>query len=188
VTARTPAQVLHEARQADSRDKRARVLATVADMESRHEPVTFTAVARAAGVSNWLVYATGIRERIEQARERQKALPRHELETGRQASAGAMQTDLALAREEIKALRGERDQLKAALRRQLGQQVDQIPTTDLIARVNELTSQNTRLGEALAAAQTAKQQLEAELAEAQDDLAAARSSLRQMIRAESQRG
>ncbi|MEV5493633.1 hypothetical protein AB0L47_37685 [Streptomyces bobili] len=102
--------------------------------------------------------------------------------------APAMQTDLALAREEIKALRGERDQLKAALRRQLGQQVDQIPTTDLIARVNELTSQNTRLGEALAAAQTAKQQLEAELAEAQDDLAAARSSLRQMIRAESQRG
>ncbi|MFI6063145.1 DUF6262 family protein [Streptomyces sp. NPDC051286] len=102
MTARTPAQVLHEARQADSRDKRARVLATVADMESRHEPVTFTAVARAAGVSNWLVYATGIRERIEQARERQKAVPRHELETGRQASAGAMQTDLALAREEIK--------------------------------------------------------------------------------------
>ena len=99
-----------------------------------------------------------------------------------------MQTDLALAREEVKALRGERDQLKAALRRQLGQQVDQIPTTDLITRVNELTSQNTRLSEALTAAQTAKQQLEAELAEAQDDLAAARSSLRQMIRAESQRG
>ncbi|MFJ6564503.1 hypothetical protein ACIQMV_32550 [Streptomyces sp. NPDC091412] len=99
-----------------------------------------------------------------------------------------MQTDLALAREEIKALRGERDPLKAALRRQLGQQVDQIPTTDLITRVNELASQNARLSEALTAAQTSKQQLEAELAEAQGDLAAARSSLRQMIRAETQRG
>jgi hypothetical protein len=58
----------------------------------------------------------------------------------------------------------------AALRRQLGQQVDQIPTTDLIARVYELTSQNTRLSGELTAAQATKQQLEAELAEAQDDL------------------
>ena len=73
---RTPAEALRAARQRDSQDKRAKVLAVVEDMVRREEPVTFAAVAKEAGVSNWLVYAEGVRERIEQARRRQPDRPR----------------------------------------------------------------------------------------------------------------
>ncbi|MGW5335853.1 hypothetical protein [Streptomyces bauhiniae] len=68
---RTPAQVLRDARQKDSRDKRARVLSVVDQLVAENEPVTFTGVARAANVSHWLVYAEGMREHIEAARHRQ---------------------------------------------------------------------------------------------------------------------
>jgi hypothetical protein len=37
---------------------------------TRHgQPITFAAVARHAGVSNWLAYAPGIREAIAHARD-----------------------------------------------------------------------------------------------------------------------
>ncbi|MFE9687409.1 hypothetical protein [Streptomyces sp. NPDC006285] len=68
---RTPAQVLREARQKESRDKRAQVLSVVEQPVTDDEPVTFTGVARATNVSHWLVYAEGVREHIEAARRRQ---------------------------------------------------------------------------------------------------------------------
>ncbi|MFL4909658.1 hypothetical protein ACJ6WF_42590 [Streptomyces sp. MMS24-I2-30] len=40
---RTPAQVLRDARQKDSRDKRARVLSVADQLVAENEPVTFTA-------------------------------------------------------------------------------------------------------------------------------------------------
>ncbi len=62
---RAPADVLREARKQDSLAKRMRVLAVVDDMKANGDPMTFLAVARKAGVSNWLVYAEGVREHIE---------------------------------------------------------------------------------------------------------------------------
>lgn len=56
---RTPAQVLLESRQKDSREKRAKVLAVVDTMKADGDPITFLTVAERAGVSNWLVYAEG---------------------------------------------------------------------------------------------------------------------------------
>ena len=49
-------------------------------LEAAGTPVTATAVATAAGVSTWLVYADGVREHVEAARRRQaeqRARPRH---------------------------------------------------------------------------------------------------------------
>ncbi|MFD0443921.1 hypothetical protein ACFQ10_17980 [Streptomyces indonesiensis] len=68
---RTPADVLREARKQDSLAKRTRVLAVVDEMKAKGEPITFLGVAKAAGVSNWLVYAEGVREHIEAARKSQ---------------------------------------------------------------------------------------------------------------------
>ncbi len=181
---RTPAQTLREARERTSREKRGRVLAVVDDMTTRNEPITFLGVARAANVSNWLVYAPGVREHIEQARAQQQARPRHEREAGAAASAAGLRTDLALARAEMASLRMQRDQLKATVQRQLGQQLDQLGATDLITRIDELTSQNKTLAEQLAAEQHTNIILQEQLTETQDDLAAARTSLRRMIRAE----
>jgi hypothetical protein len=62
---RTPAEVLRESRRRDSHAKRGRVLAVLQEMLHRGDPVSFAAVAKAAGVSHWLVYSQGLREHIE---------------------------------------------------------------------------------------------------------------------------
>ncbi|WP_280426307.1 DUF6262 family protein [Nocardia carnea] len=183
---RTPAQVLRNAREQSSREKRGKVLAIVDEMAARDDLITFTGVARAAGVSTWLVYAPGVREHIEQARQRQQARPRHDRESGRSADSAGLKTDLAIARAEITRLRTERDQLKTTVQRQLGQQLDQLAATDLVTRVEELTEQNKALTEQLAGMQRSNASLQDQLAEANDDLAAARKSLRRMIREENQ--
>ena len=72
-----------------------------------------------------------------------------------------------------------RPRLQRALRRDLGRQLDQIGTADLEARIDELATANQKLTTDL----TATKQ---ELAQTQDSLAAARASLRHMIRAENQ--
>jgi hypothetical protein len=78
-------------------------------MLRRGNSVTFTAVARAAGVSTWLVYADGVREHIERAITRRRAVhrpgsqrkqPTHRLRTGRA---------------QIRQLRAERDELRHQL-------------------------------------------------------------------------
>jgi Family of unknown function (DUF6262) len=70
---RTPADVLCEARRRDSDRKRELVFRTVDAMKRDGTPITFAAIAREAMVSQWLVYADGVREYIEAARVAQGA-------------------------------------------------------------------------------------------------------------------
>ncbi|MFJ8073838.1 DUF6262 family protein [Streptomyces sp. NPDC096176] len=181
---RKPSEVLAESRRRDSRAKREKVLAVVDEMAARGDAVTFAAVAKTARVSNWLVYAEGVREHIEAARKKQAGQPRREAQAGLSSSTASLQTDLELSKQQITALRTERDQLKAALQRQLGQQLDQVGAADLVARVDELTRQHEELTAERDTLRREKKELEERLAETEEDLAAARSSLRRMIRAE----
>ncbi|MFE4381270.1 DUF6262 family protein [Streptomyces cyaneofuscatus] len=181
---RRPSEVLAESRRRDSRAKREKVLRTVDEMAARGEPVTFAAVAKAAGVSNWLVYAEGVREHIEAARKKQAGRSRREAQAGLSSSTASLQTDLELSKQQITALRAERDQLKASMRRQLGQQLDQVGSADLVARVEELTRQHEELTAERDTLRSQKAELEERLAETEEDLAVARSSLLRMIRAE----
>ncbi|MFD7338494.1 hypothetical protein ACFV98_21165 [Streptomyces violascens] len=135
-------------------------------------------------MSNWLVYAGGVREHIEAARKRQAGQPHRETQSGMSSSAASLKTDLALSKQEANALRAERDQLKAALQRQLGQQLDQVGTADLVARVDELTRQHEELTAERNTLQREKAELEERIVEIEEELAAARSSLRRMIRAQ----
>ncbi|MFE5539884.1 DUF6262 family protein [Streptomyces sp. NPDC056492] len=182
---RTPAEILKAARQRDSADKRGRVLKAVQDMLHDNRRITFATVAREAGVSSWLVYAPGLRERIDQARARQAAQGHHDQQSGRKVSTASEQTDLLLARQEIKRLRTENDQLRQQARVHLGQQVEQLGNHDLVDRVNELTEENLRLSTAERQATTQNAELQQRVAELEDDLAAARTSLRRMIRDQS---
>lgn len=175
---RTPADVLRQARQDDSRTKRGRVLTVIAKMLEDQEPITFTSVARAAKVSQWLVYANGVREHIENGRQQARQAARAQAEGKTTAPAG-LKAEIAVLREDNRRLRNEREQLQYALRRDLGRQLDQIGTADLEARVDELAAANQELSADLAA-------IKQELAETQDNLAAARDSLRRMIRSENQ--
>ncbi|GGO53685.1 DUF6262 family protein [Streptomyces lasiicapitis] len=180
---RTPAQVLREARQKDSRDKRARVLSVVDQLIADGEPVTFTGVARAANVSHWLVYADGMREHIEAARHRQGRAAAGSARAGAREPAG-WKLEKQLLRDDNRRLREEVERLKGAVRRHLGQQLDQFGAADLGTRVDELTAENQRLQVERDNALTQVKQLNEQLSETQDDLVGARESLRHMIRAE----
>jgi uncharacterized coiled-coil DUF342 family protein len=57
-------------------------------------------------------------------------------------------------------------------------------STELTERIGELTAQNQELNSQLAQLRHEKQELERRLAETNDDLVAARASLRRMIRSE----
>ncbi|MDH6493162.1 hypothetical protein [Streptomyces sp. SAI-127] len=59
---------------------------------------------------------------------------------------------------------------------------DRLGTADLTARVDELVGDNQQVNRDLAQARERVRALEAQLAETQDDLAAARGSLRKMIK------
>jgi predicted nuclease with TOPRIM domain len=144
------------------------------------EHITFTAVARTAKVSTWLVYAEGVREHIEAAIRQQEHEPVVARSDGRQASPASLKSDLMMAREEITALRQERDRLREAVRQQLGQQLDQVSNRQLTDRITELTNANRRLEQDLAQLQPLKDRVD----ELEKDRAAARTSLRKMIRAE----
>lgn len=150
-------------------------------------PVTFTAVRDAAQVSKWLVYADGVREHIEQAHKQQAARKVRDRRRGLQPSRASLQTDLELARVDNARLRTERDRLKAAVQRGLGHQVNQLATKDLAARIDELTRANQQLTAELAQLRAEHDDLHRRLTEAEDDLVAARTSLRRMIRSENAR-
>jgi hypothetical protein len=184
MTAPSRARAMLAARAKASQDKRQRALAAVQALEAAGTPVTATAVAAAAGVSTWLAYADGIREHLQAARRRQAdrepaPAPPDRAEPVTQPS---LHTDLAIARQEIRRLRAEHDKLRARLRLQLGAEIEGPDKAELIARVATLETANRQLAaerDARAAEATHAQRRTREL---EDDLTAARESLRRAIR------
>lgn len=169
---RTPTQVLLESRQKESREKRAAVARELVAMLAEDDPITFVKVARRANVSTWLVYSPGTREQVQEAITKQ----RQPVETTTQpAGIESLRTDLALARQEISALRSERENLRASLRQALGRQLNNLSTAPLVDRLNRLAGE-------LAEARASNTELNLQIAALQDDLIAARTSLRRMIR------
>lgn len=181
MTPRTPAEVLQESRRRDSQAKRGKVLAVLDELVRRGDPVSFAAVARGAGVSHWLVYAEGLREHIEAARAQQDGKPRRDRQAGLSPTAAGLATDLELARADNSKLRAERDQLKAALQRRLGEQLDQLSNQSLIERVDELTQHNQRLADEANRLQETNSTLRQRLEETEEDLAGARAALRRLM-------
>lgn len=173
------------ARRAEATLKRARVAAALEEMAADGTPITFAGVARAAEVSTWLVYAPGVRQDVEAARTRQSTHPdpptrqRHGQNPG-----SASATDLALARAEIARLRAEHDEQRRQLALALGTRLDDMAKADLVTRLDELARHNAQLVAAVAQHRSDDAALKARVIELEDDLAAARTSLRRMIRAE----
>jgi hypothetical protein len=182
------AAALKAARAKDSELKRRRALAALQALETTGAAITFTAVAKAAGVSTWLVYAEGVREHIDAARHRHS---NHHCGSGtlpaastQPATSDSLRTDLAIAREQIKTLRTERDKLQQRLRLQLGAELEAPDRAHLSARVADLETINRQL-----VAERDARTIEAETAkgrvtELEDDLSAARESLRRVIKAQ----
>jgi hypothetical protein len=181
-TKRNPGQVLREARRKDSTRKRSKVFRTVDTMRRDGTPITFALVARTAGVSNWLVYADGVREYIEKARNDQADQPMRDKQAGRTASDASLRTDLELIREHNRRLHSEVARLKQALRGQLGEQLEAQANQTLRQRVDQLAEVNDRYQAENSQLRTELAQMRDELRITQDDLAAARTSIRRMMR------
>lgn len=185
-TADPRTDALRAARRKDSQDKRARVLEVVAGMQRDGTTITFASVARAAGVSTWLVYADGVREHINAARQHQAehgtGTPETVVPRQGNVSAASLRTDLALARQQVKELRADRDQLLARLRLQLGAELDQQDSSVLVATIAELSRERDDLSRQLANARANNDILHERVAGLEDDLTASRQSLRTMIR------
>ncbi|MCA1221806.1 DUF6262 family protein [Streptomyces sp. 8L] len=181
-TGRTPGDVLREARRRDSQTKRGKVLAALDEMKDSGTAVTFLGVARAAGVSNWLVYADGVREHIEAAMKGQAKSARRRREAGTGASAASLATDLELLRAENKALREERDGLKRAVRRGLGAALDQEGAKSAAQRIDQLQAELQKVQDELAAARTENTALKRQLADAAEEVIAVREAGRQMFK------
>ena len=188
VTTTTRTRAMLTARAKDSHDKRQRALAAVQALEAAGTPVTVTAVAAAARVSTWLVYADGIREHVEAARHRQAerggsgpghAAPPAPAEPVTQQS---LRTDLTMARDEIRRLRAERDKLLSRLRRQLGAEIEGPERAELIARVTTLETASRQLAAERDARTAEASHAQRQVRELQDELTAARESLRRVIR------
>jgi predicted nuclease with TOPRIM domain len=174
-------QALHDARRRDSESKRNHVRKTVESMVLARDSVNFASVARRARVSTWLVYADGVREHIQTAMRQQAEEPIPAKNTDTISMAG-LRTDLALAREEIKRLRADNDKLRRNAQRLLGQQLDQVNVTELIARVDTLVNENRRLAGQIDQTTIENTALRSRLTELEEDVTAARTALRRMIR------
>jgi chromosome segregation ATPase len=133
-------------------------------------------------VSNWLVYAEGVREHIEAARKGQAGRKACEQRAGNTASAASLATDLEITRAELRRIRDERDRLKAKVQRGLGHQVSQAGTAELAARIRDLTARVEGQDAELAGAAAQITGLTAERDAALDEIARLRTALRQMTR------
>jgi hypothetical protein len=178
---------LRAARAKNSADKRERARAAIHALEATGTPITAAAVARTAAVSTWLIYTDGLREHLDAARHRQaQAASEPPRGTRPEDSApptpASLRTDLALARAEIRRLREDNDKLRQRLRLKLGAEIDGPDPAQLVTRVAELESQTRQLLAERDARATEAHQAQHRVAELEDDLTAARESLRRAIR------
>ncbi|WP_307820820.1 DUF6262 family protein [Streptomyces sp. BSE7-9] len=180
------AAALKAARERDSQNKRRRVLEVLDSLQRTGTKITFARVAKEAGVSNWLAYSPGLREPIEAARRRQEELgieaTADAVPPQSRVSNASLKTDLALAQQQIKELREERNRLRERLRLQLGTELNHTNASELRDAMDELNRANAALTKDLQRAQADNKALRATIEGLEDDLSAARQSLRKMMR------
>lgn len=173
---------LRAARARDSQHKRQRVLATLESLEAAGVPITAAAVASTAGVSTWLVYADGLRQHLDAARRRQADRPPSATQDPALVTPDSAHTDLVIARTEIRRLRAENDKLRSRLRLQLGAEIEGPERAQLIDRVATLDDVNRRLVAERDARTAELGHASRHIRELEDNLTAARDSLRQLIK------
>ncbi len=108
---------------------------------------------------------------------------REEARPADRVTAASLRVDLEHARQEIRTLRGQIVQLRNALGRRLGAELEAVDPADLLNRVRELQQHNLDLAQQLVASDDQRRGLQDQVATTEADLAAARETLRRAIRA-----
>ncbi|MFE9816701.1 DUF6262 family protein [Streptomyces sp. NBC_00236] len=177
---------LRVSRAKDSEEKTKRALDSVDALLRSGRRITVAQVAREASVSTWFVYnQPQVHQAVQDGISAQRTRGRQNSPApeASQVSPAGLRTDLALAREEIKDLKKERDRLRNRVRLSLGAELEGVNQHKLIERVQEIEQRNTALEQALSEARNRIAALENQLREAEDDLTAARAGLRRAMRA-----
>lgn len=113
---------------------------------------------------------------------RQAAQPAAAQRSGQAASEASLRTDLELARAQIRQLRDERDELRGQIRAHLGHQLEHVGSKTLTDRIADLTRHSQALADQHQQAVAENRQLRQRVTDLEDELTAARTSLRRMIR------
>ena len=159
---------LRASRAKDSEEKTRRALDAVDALLRSGQRITVAQVARDASVSTWFVYnQPQVHQAVQDGITGQGTRGRQNCPApeASQVSPAGLRTDLALAREEIKDLKKERDRLRHRVRLSLGAELEGVNQHELIERVQQIAA------------------LEGRLRETEDDLTAARAGLRRAMRA-----
>lgn len=177
---------LVRARRDSAARKQRQAMDAIQAIRAAGDSVSVSAVARAGQVSTWFIYNnTAVRTALTAAAEDQaqsdQLKPTKSKAGGDDRTLQGLRVELAGARDEIRALRGEQAQLRRRLERTLGHQIDEISSADLAARVGELTEQNLALGNELSTARAELARTITHAAGLQDELVGARAALRRMM-------
>lgn len=176
---------LRRARRNDSKAKRQHAADALAAMETSGQPITFPAVARRAGVSVSLLYADNeLSARIAVARDRQRQagterawkLPARSLVTEQ-----SLRAELANAKDRARRLSEEVVVLHQRLSRQLGAAADAARDEAIIPLLDQLEQRATELEAHNHRQQLRITQLETDLQELTETLAAARAMNRELM-------
>ncbi|MEV7523118.1 DUF6262 family protein [Streptomyces sp. NPDC091371] len=176
---------LRASRTQDSEAKTARALDAVRGLLRSGRRITIAQVARDASVSTWFVYnQPQVRNAVQtgMATQREQGLQRPAAPGRQQVSPAALQTELALARDEIRDLKKERDRLRERVRLSLGAEIEEVDRNQLVGRVQQLERDNASLNAELTGTRDQLTALEGRLRETEDDLTAARAGLRRAMR------
>ncbi|MER5871833.1 DUF6262 family protein [Streptomyces sp. NPDC002044] len=177
---------LRASRTQDSEAKTARALDAVLRLLRAGRRITIAQVARDASVSTWFVYnQPQVRDAVRtgMATQREQGLQKPPAPGRQQVSPAGLQTELALARDEIRDLKKERDRLREHVRLSLGAEIEEVDRHRLVERVQQLERDNASLNAELTNTRDQLAALEGRLRETEDDLTAARAGLRRAMRA-----
>ncbi len=178
-------QRLKDSRAADSAKKTKAAFDAVQTLVQNGQEVTFTAVARAAQVSTWFLYhKPDVRKAVETAiaQQEQMGVESAAVPAVKRVSASSLQAELAVARDQIKKLRAERDRYRRKARESLGATLDNAAAGQWSEQLVNAHQQIAALQTELAATLDRAAAAELRRDELMDELTAARSSLKKMIR------
>jgi len=102
---------------------RAKAVQAIRELERTGAPVSFAAVAQAAGVSrSWLYAEHNLRQEITRLREATRSAPTPAIPAGQRASDASLRRRLEVAEQRIRQLRADNDKLRRQLAHALGDQ------------------------------------------------------------------
>ena len=175
-------QRLIASRRRDSADKQRRTPTVIADLSSAGERINISEIARRAGVSPWFIYNTAaIRTAVERATEEHSHTATRSSAGRTSATADSLHAELLMAREEVRALRTDRTKLETKVQLLLGNQLEHLPHDTLLARIHELEQIAAELRSDLASERRRADTMTTRTEELQDELTAARASLKRMV-------